>query len=461
MKFPEGFTWGTATSSYQIEGAAKQDGRGASIWDTFCATPGKVINGDNGDQACDHYNRFGEDIAIMKNMGLDAYRFSLAWSRMFPNGNSVREQRGFDFYNRLIDGLLEAGVQPMVTLYHWDLPQALQNHGGWANRDIVSQFADYAHAAADAFADRISNWLTINEPWCITWLGHQNGIHAPGIKNLDTSIAVAHHTALAHAEATRALRSVSSTIRTGAAVNMTNHRVAEGSSGEVHELAALADSQLNRWWLDAMVHGEYPQNLVEFYGSKLDRVIKPGDMDAVKIDSDFVGINYYNDNFLADPRPQDEPMNVSSPYPFPHRANGTPPGELTDMGWPITPNGLQDLLVRVGQDWPEIPELSITENGAAFDYEPNQDGEIIDTRRVEYLREHIAAVGEAIKAGVPVKSYFAWSLLDNFEWAEGYAKRFGIVHVDFKTLKRTPKASALEYQEIVANNGALSATSLG
>jgi len=454
MLFDDDFRWGTATSSYQIEGATRTDGRGPSIWDTFAATPGKVVNGDNGDLACDHYNRFKEDIAIMKDLGIQAYRFSLAWSRLFPQGTSVRESRGFDFYNRLTDSLLEAGIEPLVTAYHWDLPQGLQDKGGWANRDIVEIFSDYTASAVDAFGDRINNWVTINEPWCITWLGHLNGIHAPGLRSLDTSIAVAHHTALAHADAVRAMRSVNPSLKIGSALNMTNFRVADETNFEVVEAAALADAQLNRWWLDAQIHGVYPQNLVEFYGSKLDSVLKADDMQKLQVETDFLGINYYNDNFLAVARPSDGPLSQGSPYPFPHRVDGSAPGDLTDMGWPQTPGGLRDLLVRVSQEWPEMKELSITENGAAFDYEPDQSGEVIDVRRADYLDNHIAAVADAIRDGAPVKSYFAWSLLDNFEWAEGYAKRFGIVHVDFKSMKRTPKASARKYSEIIATRGA-------
>jgi beta-glucosidase len=453
MSFPKDFRWGAATSSYQIEGAAHQDGRGPSIWDTFAKTPGKVFAGHDGDVACDHYNRLDEDIALMKSLGLQTYRFSMAWPRLFPTGSGQPEKRGFAFYDRLIDGLLEAGIDPMLTLYHWDLPQALQDKGGWVNRDITKYFTDYALAATDAFGDRVQQWLTINEPWCVTWLGHLAGVMAPGHKSLNDAVAVAHHTALAHAEATRAMRAENSSLKIGSALNMTNFRVAEGSDAHVYEAADLCDAQLNRWWLDAMHTGQYPEILVDYYGDSLKRVFLPGDSDLLKVDTDFLGINYYNDNFLANARVQDAPLDQGSPYPFRHRVNSSAPEPHTDMGWPITPDGLTDLLLRVTQEWPEVKELSITENGVAYDYPVNQDSEVQDDLRVEYLINHIEAVRKAVEAGAPVTSYYAWSLLDNFEWAEGYAKRFGIVHVDFQSLKRTPKASARTYADVIASHG--------
>jgi beta-glucosidase len=290
--FPQDFNWGVATSSYQIEGATNVDGRGESIWDRFCATPGKVVNMENGSVACDHYNLFPQDIRLMKDIGVSTYRFSLAWPRMFPTGDKQREQRGFDFYSRLIDALLEADIKPLATLYHWDLPQALEDVGGWANRDTVSAFTDYAAAAVEAFGDRVQDWVTINEPWCVTWLGYMSGVHAPGVKNLDSAIAAAHHTALAHAEATRAMKAVNPTLRAGIALNMTNFIVEDKSNEETVELASLMDSHINRWWLEASLHGRYPQNLVDFYGEKLERVVLPGDMQKLKVEPDFLGINY-------------------------------------------------------------------------------------------------------------------------------------------------------------------------
>lgn len=454
MTFPEDFTWGVATSSYQIEGAFDTDGRGPSIWDTFSKTPGKVVGGETGDVACDHYNRFEQDLQLMKDLGVESYRFSLAWPRMFPVGSSAREERGFDFYDRLIDSMLEKGIKPMATLYHWDLPQPLQDVGGWANREIVGRFSDYSLAAAERFGDRVQDWITINEPWCVSWLGYMNGVHAPGVKNLDHAIAASHHTALAHAEATRALRSVNSSIRSGNALNMTNYVVTDPGDTEIEELAKLMDSHINRWWIEAQLFGAYPENLVEHYGDKLARLMLPGDEKLLKIDSELLGINYYSDSFLASARPQDRPMKDGGLFPFEQRTNGTPPAPYTDMGWPVTPNGLYELLMRIHRDYPQLPEISITENGAAYPEEPDAKGEVDDARRVDYLTKHIEAAGRAVAEGSHLRSYYAWSFLDNFEWAEGYAKRFGIVHVDFETQVRTPKNSARLYSAIIESNGA-------
>lgn len=450
--FPLDFNWGVATSSYQIEGAAFEDGRGESIWDRFCATPGKVANSENGAVACDHYHRYSEDIAIMKEIGVNTYRFSISWPRLFPKGDGQREQRGFDFYGRLIDELLDNGIKPLPTLYHWDLPQALQDKGGWANRDIVSSFADYAAAVVAEYGDRVNEWLTINEPWCVTWLGYMNGVHAPGIKDLDSALAAAHHTALAHAEATRAMRAVRPGISSGIALNMTNYVVEDPLDSELSELAKLMDGQLNRWWLDAQTTGRYPDNLVTFYGERLEKIIQPGDEVLLKIDSEILGINYYSDSFIGLPKPGDGPISDGGLFPFPQRMNGDSPAPHTDMGWPITPDGLEDLLLRVWSDWPNFDNIAITENGAAYDDGPNSNGEIEDLRRTQYLTAHLEAAASAIEKGAPLKSYYAWSLMDNFEWAEGYDKRFGLVYVDFKTLKRTIKNSGKVYGSIISAN---------
>ena len=457
-KFPENFNWGVATSSYQIEGAAHLDGRGESIWDRFCATPGKVVNMENGDVACDHYHRYPEDVAIMKQIGVNSYRFSMSWPRMFPNGDSVREDRGFAFYDRLIDELIAQGIKPTATLYHWDMPQALQDKGGWAHRDSVQAFVDYAVAAVEHFGDRVQDWITLNEPWCVSWLGYMSGVHAPGVQNLDDAIAAAHHTALAHAEASRAMRAVKPDVRTGIALNMTNYIVEDPNNEEISTLAQLLDSHINRWWTDAFVHGTYPQNLVDFYGADLQRVVLLGDMDKLKIDSDFMGINYYSDSFVGVPRPEDKATSEGGLFPFPQRSNGTPPPPYTDMGWPVTPEGIKNLLLRIKRDWPQIPELAITENGAAYPEQPDANGEVDDTRRVSYLETHLENVAQAIEAGVPLKSYFAWSLMDNFEWAFGYDMRFGLVHVDFETQQRTLKNSAKTYAAIIASSSVVAAS---
>ncbi len=452
MAFPNNFTWGAATASYQIEGAAQEDGRGPSVWDTFAATPGKVFNGDNGDVACDHYHRVPEDIAIMKDMGIDSYRFSIAWPRLAPQGDARREQRGYDFYSRLIDQLLEAGIKPLPTMYHWDLPQALQDKGGWANRDTAYRFAVYATDLAEAYSDRVDKWITFNEPWCFTWLGYMSGVHAPGVQDLDQAIAAAHHSALAHAEGIRAFRSIDPDVIIGQTLNMTNYIVSDPTDPELMELASLQDAHINRWWIEAEQTGHYPQSLVDYYGERLQRVLLPGDEKLLKIDTDFLGINYYSDAFISTPGPDDKRAMDGGPHPFPQRASGKVPGPTTDMGWPITPEGIKNLLVRINRDWPQIKSLAVTENGAAYDY-PVENGEVNDHRRVAYLTSHLEQLSEAIDLGVPLDSYFAWSLLDNYEWAEGYRKRFGLVHVDFETQERIPKLSAKVYKDIVATNG--------
>ncbi len=451
-KFPADFKWGVATSSFQIEGATNVDGRGESIWDRFCATEGKVANGENGDIACDHYNLFAEDVALMKSLGVTTYRFSLAWPRLFPNGDKQREQRGFDFYNRLIDELIANEITPVITLYHWDLPQALQDKGGWANREIVYDFAFYAGEAVRAFSDRVKEWITINEPWCVSWLGYMIGIHAPGVKDLDAALSAAHHTALAHAEASRVMRAIDPTIKIGIALNMTTYRIEDEKDPELSELGDLMDAQLNRWWIDAFLNGHYPKSIANFHQERLAKIIQPGDLDKLKVQTDYLAVNYYSDSFIGLPRESDGPMYEGGLFPFPHRSNGTPPEPYTDMGWPITPVGLEDLLVRISVDWPEIQEIVISENGAAYDDEPNEFGEVQDDRRIEYLVSHIDAASRAIDRGAPLTGYYAWSLMDNFEWAEGYSKRFGIIHVDFTTLKRTIKNSGKTYAAIIAAN---------
>jgi len=454
MKFPADFNWGVATSSYQIEGATSVDGRGPSIWDTFCATPGKVANGENGDIACDHYHRFSQDIAIMKELGITSYRFSIAWTRLFPNGDGVREERGFDFYNSLINELIANNIEPFVTLYHWDLPQTIEDNGGWANREIVTAFADYATACVEAFGDRVTNWITLNEPWVFTWLGYLSGVHAPGRQELSAAIAAAHHTSLAHAQASSAMKAVNPKINVGIALNMTTYRVTDPANQELKDLEVLLDGQLNRWWLDAMFYGQYPAEVVASFGEHFNAVFRPGDEALIVSSPDFVGVNYYADNYINPPSADEVPGINPSPTPFPQKFDGSAPLPHTDMGWPITPEGFYDLMLRINRDWPMVTNISITENGAAFPEIPDEDGIVFDERRVAYLESHLTALSEAIADGVPVKSYFAWSLMDNFEWAEGYAKRFGLVHVDFTTLERTLKNSAKFYQNVIASQRA-------
>jgi beta-glucosidase len=452
MKFPDNFSFGVSTASYQIEGNGFADGRGISIWDTFAATPGKVADGDNGDVACDHYNRYPQDIALMKELGVDAYRFSIAWPRLFPQGDSRREQRGFDFYNRLIDELLANDIKPLATLYHWDMPQPIEDRGGWADRAIVAKFTDYGIAAAEAFADRITDWITINEPWCVSWLGYGNGVHAPGRQDLDAAVAAAHHTAMAHGAASRAMKQVAPHIRTGLALNMTTYRVQDESDPELTDLRTLMDGELNRWWLDAAMLGRYPHATAKAFGERLEKVLHDGDLDVAHSPLDFLGVNYYSDSFLGSPKPEDKPAIEGGLFPFPQRSNGAVPEPHTDMGWPVTPRGLYDLLIRIKNDWPEITDIAVTENGAAYPEEPNALGDVEDDRRVEYLVSHMNSVAEAASDGVPISAYFYWSLLDNFEWAEGYRKRFGIVHVDYVTQKRTIKKSGYVFRDLIAEH---------
>ena len=454
--FPSDFLWGTATASYQIEGAAHEDGRGVSIWDTFSRTPGKVKNGDTGDVACDHYHRFPEDIALMKELGVKAYRFSIAWPRLFPQGDSVREERGFDFYNRLIDSLVAAGIEPMVTLYHWDLPQALEDRGGWANRQTAYAFADYAAACANAFGDRVSTWITLNEPWCVSWLSYSMGIHAPGKKDYRAAVAAAHHTSLAHGLATRSLKAVNPAFKVGLTVNMTNYINESPGDPVVDEVIDLLDGNYNRWWVGGVQNGEYPATLLAAYGDLVDGVILPGDMDLVRCENEFLGVNYYRDEFVASARPEDLPLRDRAYMPFDQRVNLSLPerftGKLTDIGWPVTPHGIKDLVLRIHREWPGVKAMYITENGCAYGDGPDANGVVNDERRVGYLRAHLSEVSKAIEEGAPVRGYFAWSLLDNYEWAEGYSQRFGIIHVDYATQRRTIKASGYEYRQIIAHN---------
>ena len=453
MSLPPGFLWGAATSSYQIEGAANEDGRGASIWDSFSKTPGKVAHGHTGDVANDHYHRYREDIALMKELGLQAYRFSFAWPRMFPQGDGAREERGFDFYDRLIDSLLAADIEPLATLYHWDLPQALQDKGGWVNRDIVNRFADYSTAVAARFGDRVKKFTPINEPWVVAWLGYGIGIHAPGIKDRAAAFAAAHHTVMTHAASTNAMRAVRSDILTGPVLNQANYVPDDLSNSFQAHTADVLDAVQNRFWMDAFMHGKYPQILLDEFASELDVVMKNGDLEAARVKNDFIGINYYFDNRIGPPVDGlDQWHSISSL--FGAASDETPRGPLTDMGWPLTPEGLERLLIRWHKEHGDkLPDLYITENGVAYDDGPNPDGRIKDQRRIDYLSTHLKAISNAIAQGSPVKGYYQWSLMDNFEWALGYDKRFGIVHVDFDTQKRIIKDSGYWYRDQIKNNG--------
>jgi beta-glucosidase len=449
------FLWGTATSSYQIEGAAYEGNRGASIWDTFSHTPGLVKGGDTGDVAIDHFHRYKEDIKLMADLGINSYRFSIAWPRLFPHDMDHVEEQGIDFYNKIIDELLAHGIVPAITLYHWDLPQYLEDRGGWANRETAYAFAKFSRLCAEKFGDRVTNWITLNEPWCTTYLGYYIGVHAPGLKNLEKTVAAAHHTALAHGLGTRAIREVRPDVKIGLTVNMANF-LTDSTDSDTAKAWDIVDANQNRWWIDAFIYGKYPQCLIDAYGENLTKVFLDGDGELLKVTTDFLGVNFYSDGFIGKARPTDNPMSLHSPYPYDVTANMEMPESLmigrTDFGWPITPAGLGNLLVRIHKEWPQIPSLYVTENGCAFNDEPQADGTVQDLRRVKYLEEHVASMQSAIDRGAPVHGYFAWSLLDNFEWAEGYSKRFGLIFVDFETQKRTPKQSYFTYQSIIKSS---------
>jgi beta-glucosidase len=451
--FPEGFTWGAATSAYQIEGAVDVDGRGPSIWDTFSAIPGKVVGGDSGAVAADHYHRYRDDVTLMARLGMRAYRFSVAWPRIMPSGRGQVEERGLDFYRRLVDELLAHGIEPYLTLYHWDLPQALQDAGGWPARDTGLRFAEYAEVVYRALHDRVMWWSTINEPWCVALLGHAAGKHAPGERDPRRAIPAIHHVLLAHGLAVRAMRAIDPTPRQGIVLNLAPIRAAEPSP----EAAVVADVRhvdgyRNRVWLEPLLQGRYPSDMVDLADRFGGFGVQPGDLATISTPIDWLGINYYNDIVLA--AGAGPVAGRDGVHPGVDHVHEAPPvGDSTDMGWPVTPDGLRELLVSIGRDYPNAPPMVITENGAAYDDPILADGTIDDVRRVEYIRRHLLAVSDAITEGADVRGYLVWSLLDNFEWAEGYSKRFGIVHVDYQTLLRTPRRSAHWYREVMERNG--------
>jgi beta-glucosidase len=438
--FPNGFLWGAATAAYQIEGGIDDGGRGESIWDRFSHTQGKTLNGETGDVACDHYHRWQEDVALMKELGLKAYRFSIAWPRLFPTGSGPLNQAGVDFYSRLIDALIEADIVPVPTLYHWDLPQALQDAGGWPNMDTAHRFADYAEAAFDAFGDRIRTWITLNEPWCSAHLGYFTGEHAPGHQNLDECLAAGHALLMAHGLAVQRFRARCPGGKIGVTDNFS--AVYPASEGEEDRAAAARwDAYMNRWFIDPIYQGDYPAELRQAFGGKLP-VITEEQRTVIQSPVDFIGVNYYSRGVIRHD-PTKQPL---------HTAAVRPEGSAyTAMGWEIYPHGLYEVLTML-RDRYSNPVLYVTENGAAFDDEPGPDGLVNDEPRRDYLREHFAAAHAAIREGVRLGGYYVWTLMDNFEWAFGYSKRFGIVHVNYETQKRTPKLSAQWYAHVIRQN---------
>lgn len=453
MPFPKDFLWGVATSSYQIEGAAKEDGRGPSIWDTFCETPGKVANGDTGEVANDHYHRYVEDIALMKQLGAKAYRFSVSWSRLFPKGDEVAEPRGFAFYNRLIDELLANSIEPVLTLFHWDLPQPLQDKGGWANRETVDAFEFYAGEVAKAFGDRVKRFSPINEPWVMSWLGYGMGYHAPGITDYAQAIAASHHTVVAHNRAVKAIKAVYPNALVGPVLSQTLPDVDDYTDPKQMRAAEAIDATQNLFWMDALLRGEYPPLVWELYGDDLRKVVKPGDLEVVK--NDWLGVNYYFNARVGHEVAADHETRFRIIDQFlGYAVEGQTSGEETDMGWPITPHGLGSLLVRWTREYGDLlPQLFITENGVAYDTVPDADGKVRDDKRISYFNDHLLSIRDAIERGANVGGYFAWSLMDNFEWAMGFGMRFGLIYVDFKTQERIIKESGHWYRKTIETNG--------
>jgi beta-glucosidase len=430
--FPLGFRFGVAMASYQIEGAVDEDGRGESIWDTFCRRPGAVAGGDTGDVACDHYHRWREDLDLMATLGVESYRFSISWPRVQPDGRGALNQAGVDFYRRLCEGLRERGIEPVATLYHWDLPQARQAVGGWAARDTAERFAEYAALMGSELGDVVDAWITHNEPWVVAFLGHAEGIKAPGIRDWPTALRVSHHLLLSHGWALEALKGKP----TGITLNLAPVRSDDAAA------ALRMDGYLNRWFLDPVFRGRYPEDMVEHYERRYGPfdVVRDGDLDAISQRVDFLGVNYYMPQRVR-PEPSRQPLELASVLP---------PPPTTAMGWEVDPDGLHELLVRVRRDYGDVP-IYITENGAAFEDGPVVNGTLEDPRRVDYLQSHLGALARAVADGVDVRRYFAWSMLDNFEWEHGYAKRFGLVYVDYATQRRVPKRSALWYRDFIGS----------
>ncbi|MFD8805055.1 GH1 family beta-glucosidase [Streptomyces sp. NPDC059597] len=433
---PNDFLWGTATAAYQIEGAVAEDGRSPSIWDTFSHTPGRTAGGDTGDVACDHYHRWPEDLALMRQLGVNSYRLSVAWPRVLPGGDGPVNAKGLAFYDRLVDALLEAGITPSVTLYHWDLPQVLQDRGGWPERDTAHALAEYASVVAGRLGDRVKLWTTLNEPLCSAWIGHLEGTMAPGWTDLTAAVRASYHLLLGHGLAAQAVRAAAP----GAEVGIVNNLSTVHPATDSPEDAAAArrqDGHVNRWWLDP-VHGRgFPADMRELYGVELPE--KPGDLETIAAPLDWIGLNYYFPAYVID-----DPEG-----PVPHaRAVRREGVARTGMDWEIEPQGIEALLLRLTEDY-GARRIYVTENGSSFPDTVGPDGTVHDPERRAYLESHLAACASAARKGAPLAGYFAWSLLDNFEWAYGYAKRFGLIHVDYETQRRTVKSSGRRYAEIV------------
>ncbi|HEX2914367.1 MAG TPA: GH1 family beta-glucosidase [Chloroflexia bacterium] len=439
VEFPRDFVWGAATASYQIEGATEEDGRSESIWDRFCATPGKVLNGDSGKVADDHYHRWREDIGLMRQLGFKAYRFSIAWPRILPQGRGEVNQKGLDFYDRLVDGLLEAGIAPYATLYHWDLPQVLQDQGGWPARDTAYAYAEYTEAVLKRLGDRVKGWITHNEPWCVAFLGYRDGHHAPGLTDPRLAVSSVHHLLLSHGLAMPIIRQYAPQAQVGITLNLAVYHPARPGNAADELAVKRADCEQNRLFLDPLFKGVYPEDhaLMQELAPTL---VQPGDLEIINVPGDFLGINYYTRTVLqADAQ---DPQKVREVHPE---------GIYTTMGWEVYPEGLYQLLTRVQREYPS--HYYITENGASTDDRPNASGQVVDELRQNYLRAHLSQARRAIDAGVQLDGYFAWSLLDNFEWAWGYDRRFGLTYVDYATQERIIKNSGYWYSDVIKANG--------
>jgi beta-glucosidase len=430
-QFPQDFKWGVATSSFQIEGAHDRDGKGPSIWDTFCAVDGKIADASNGHVACEHYERWPEDVELITRMGVNAYRFSMSWPRVQPDGQGAWNEAGFAFYDQLIAALAKRGIELHLTLNHWDLPQSLQDQGGWANREVCAHFTRYATEVARRFGHRVHSICTHNEPWVIAILGYEQGIFAPGIQSRKQAMQAVHHLLLSHGMALKAMRGLGITTAMGIVLNLSPIYPASDDPQDIAK-AKLDDGLILRLYMDALFKGVYPQDVIDHLEADAPPV-QPGDLATIAQPNDFLGVNYYTRNFSSCGNPWDVASTGNT---------------VTDMGWEVYPQGLTELLCRLHNDY-QPKRLWVTENGAAFK-DQLVNGEVDDTQRLAYIRDHIAATHDAMAQGVPVGAYFAWSLMDNFEWASGYAKRFGLVHVDFETQKRTFKNSALWYQNFLS-----------
>jgi len=451
LTFPKGFLWGAATSAYQIEGAWNEDGKGESIWDRFTHTLGNIQDGSTGDVACDHYHRWREDIALMKELGLKAYRLSVSWPRILPTGRGRVNQTGLDFYSRLVEELLEAGIEPFVTLYHWDLPQSLQDDGGWAERSIAEAFVDYADVVSRKLGDRVKHWITHNEPWATAVMGYQMGAHAPGLSDYPAALKVSHHLLLSHGWAVPVLRRNSPGAEVGITLNLFP-LVPGPSNTAVLPVFRRFDGYFSRWFLDPLYGRHYPADIVAEYidTGRLPAdgliFVKPGDLEAIAARTDFLGVNYYSPVIL---RSEVTPESENEPLLLLYQG---PEYEYTDIGMMVYPDGLRHLLSRLYFEY-QPGKLYITENGASYPDSPDGKGRVRDRRRLSYLRDHLVAAHRAIEYGVPLAGYFVWSLMDNFEWTFGYAQRFGVVWVDYETQQRILKDSALWYKRVIAENG--------